>query len=254
MKIIDVNAGFGFWPIQRFSFSTLSALDGEYERLGVEEVWLSAVESILYPEPETYDQRLLSAASEYPRFRVVKTINPLLANWEARLRDAHSSGILRAVKLFPNYHGAPLALPAVKNLCAVAAQLRLPVLIQMRVNDERNQPSCLQMSAVQAGEIVALAQEAPETLFIALAPYHSDLKILATGSANLLADISFMDYSNAVGAASRLFPQERLVFGSHAPWLLPQAAVMKLGHLEVPLALAAKVASGNLQAGLNSLP
>ncbi len=253
MKIIDVNAGFGFWPIQRFTFGTLSALDGEYERLGVEEVWLSAVESILYPEPETYDERLISAASSYPRFRVVKTLNPLLANWEARLRAAHSSGVLRAVKLFPNYHSAPLALPAVKNVCTVAAELRLPVLIQMRVNDERNQPACLQMSAVPAGEIATLAQEAPETLFIALAPYHGDLKTLSTGGANLLADLSFVDYSNAVGAATRFFPEERLVFGSHAPWLLPQAAVMKLQHPEIPPALAAKVGSGNLLAKLDGL-
>lgn len=251
MKIIDVNAAFGFWPIQRIPFTDLAALDAVYERLGIGEVWLSAVESILYPEPATFDQALFARMEAFPRFRPVLTVNPLMANWEAELRDAQREHPLAAIRLFPSYHGCAPDHPEAVRLAAVAGELGLPMLVQMRVNDERNQPVCMQVAGAKATAIAALSLAVPETTIIALSSYYGELADLAKGSHRLLAELSFLDGASPILWAQEAFPAERLVFGSLAPWLYPDAALMKLRHHDNPPSLQEGVASGHLLCALH---
>ncbi|MBE2204963.1 MAG: hypothetical protein IAE94_11565 [Chthoniobacterales bacterium] len=245
MKIIDANAAFGFWPIQRFSTRTLEALDAVFARTDIAEVWLSAVESILYPEPDEWDLRLFRQLPAFPRFRPVKTVNPLLANWE-KSWDAAKAFPLAAVKLFPNYHGYSPADRCVDAVCEKAVRENLPVLIQMRVNDERNQPSFLQVVGVSAADIAALSRRHPAARIVALCPYNSELSALAEGSNHLLADISFLDGAAILEGAVQLLSPARLVFGSHEPFLHADSSRLKLDHSKLPAEVLQKLASENL--------
>lgn len=251
MKIIDVNVAFGFWPIQRIPSADLSALNAVYERLEIGEVWLSAVESILYPEPATFDQALFARLEAFPRFRPVITANPLLANWEAELRGAQREHALAAVKLFPSYHGYAPDHPEALCLAAVASELGLPVLVQMRVNDERNQPVCMQVSGVKAAAVATLSLAVPDATIIALSSYYGELADLAKGSHRLLADLSFLDGASPILWAQEALPAERLVFGSLAPWLYPDAALIKLRHHDNPPLIQEGVASAHLLCALH---
>lgn len=228
MKKIDVNAGWGFWPIQHFSTNTLDELNQAYEEAGVGEVWLSAIESILYPEPDTFDFKLFDQIRDSARFRPVKTVNPLLANWRQSTEQALAAHPLAALKLFPNYHGYALNSEAVTEVCRFAAERNLPLLIQMRVNDERNQPICLQVDGVPAEEIVDLSLRVPNCRIIALNAYRGELAILAQGSPNLAADPSFLDGIGVMDYGVETLGTDRFVWGTGAPFLHIQAAVLKL--------------------------
>lgn len=253
MKIIDVNAAFGFWPIQRLSTDSLAKLDAKYASVGVDEVWLSAVESILYPEPDTWDDRLFEQLSAYPRFRAVKTVNPILANWRKSWRDARAP--LAAIKLFPNYHGYALTDENVDEVCAEAARENLPVLIQMRVNDERNQPHFLQVQGVSAGEVAALSRRHPDTRMIALCAYTSEIPALAAGNDLLMADLSFLDSivtlddeprtQSVLERHTALLPAHRIVFGSGEAFVHVHSALLKLRHANLPAKATQAIASEN---------
>lgn len=234
MKVIDVNAAFGFWPIQRVSSRTLEALDAAFAKAGVEEVWLSAVESILYPEPDEWDARLFARLPAFPRFRPVKTVNPLLGNWR-KPWDAV------AVKLFPNYHGYSLTDERVAELCE---NTRVPILIQMRVNDERNQPHFMQVAGVSAEEIVALSLRHPAARIVTLCPYNGELPILAKGGKNLMADISFLDGASILEQVAAQLP---LVFGSHEAFAHVASARLKLQHSKLPAETLQAIATANIQ-------
>lgn len=246
LQITDTNAVWGVWPIQRTSFPTLHSLDKEYERLGIGEVWLSAAASILAPEPDESDDVLFSQMAVYPRFRPVKTINPILANWESALRQSVAHHGIVAVKLFPTYHGYSLDKPFVDDLCELCAALNLPVLIQIRVNDERNQPDCLQVAGVPTESIANLSIRHPSTSFIALSPYLSELDSLAGGGENLRADLSYLDAIKPLERAKQRLPISRLVFGSGALWLVPNAARLKLDYCKLPQEEIAAIAAENL--------
>ncbi len=247
MNFTDVNAAAGFWPTQHFSFRTVEALDAALARAGIATAWVSAVESILYPFPEWHDHRLFEALGNFPRLRPVRTVNPLLANWEASCRKDLARTPLAALKLFPGYHGYSLGEPAVAELCQFAGEAGLPLLVALRVNDERNQPTCMQVAPVPATELAALSRAHPQTRFIALCAMGRELPTLAEGGPNLLSDISFLDGADTLARAAAAFPAERLVFGSHAPFLIPHAAKLKVGPLSsLPEATRQAIACGNL--------
>jgi len=249
MRIIDVNAGAGFWPIQAFTDRTLAEQEATSASLGIDEVWLSAIESILFPEPDTQDRALFERIEKFPRFRPVKTVNPLLANWQRSLVETNGRFPLAAMKLFPNYHGYSLQSPAMAQVCATALELSLPLLIQMRVNDERNQPAFLQVPGVDADEIAQLSRTFSDNLFIALCVYNGEVAALARGSANLLLDFSFLDGCDTFVQYEGILSMDRFVFGSHAPFLHAKAARMKLDHFELSEPTRRAIASENLLSG-----
>lgn len=247
MRIIDVNAGAGFWPIQHFTITDLETLDTAYEAEGIDEVWISAVESILFPEPDTHDFRLFEKLISYRRFRPVKTLNLNLANWRKSCDLAIGSFPIAAFKLFPNYHDFALDSTPVGEACAYAAECSVPVLLQMRVNDERNQPSFLEVGGVSPYDIAALSQRHPKTRFIALCPYIYELDALSHGGSNLMADIAFLDFAETLTTSTEWMPADRLVFGSHAPFLHIKSSVLKVERSALPEADRLGVASHNLK-------
>lgn len=245
MKIIDVNASAGFWPVQEHSFGSLEALHQAFEQLNVSDVLISAIESILAPEPDRGDLRLFEKLVRFPRFRAVKTVNPILANWERTAGEAASNHSVAAIKLFPNYHAYSLQSTSVERVCRFALDNRIPVLVQMRVNDERNQPPFLQVASVGAADISELSRRFPENTIIALCAYNSELKELAGGSSRLLVDTAFLDGVAPFGEIEPAMAESRFVFGSHAPFLYPDAAALKLRHNTLSESSRRGMAAGN---------
>lgn len=247
MKTIDVNAAVGFWPLQPFPYQSLEELDDVFERNGVDEVWISAVESILFPEPDTHDFALFERTASFSRFRNVKTVNPLLANWRQSCEVAMEQHSIKALKIFPNYHDYPLNHAEVIRLCNFASAHDLPVLVALRVNDERNQPACLQMAPVSTSALVELANTTPATTFIALCAYSGELAALSPAD-NIMVDLSFIDGEDPALAASEVIPPARLVYGSHAPFLYVESAAYKIDYSDLPPGELLSIASGNIEA------
>lgn len=245
MNIIDANAAVGFWPTQGFPYQTLSDLTLAFTETGIQSALVSAVESILFPEPDSYDSKLFEAMAGIPSLRPVKTLNPTLGNWRRSTKEALSKYPIAALKLFPNYHGYSLESEAVADVCRLASQKRLPLLIQMRVNDERNQPRLLQVHGVPADEIVDLSLRFPRNVIIALCAYNHEVATLAKGGTGLLVDLSFLDQTMPLGMIAAEMPEDRYVFGSHTPFLYPHSAAFKLTHCTTSEAFRKKVAAGN---------
>lgn len=247
MKIIDINAGMGFWPIQRFSDRSLPELDCTFGRLSIDEVWLSAIESILFPEPDLHDWALFKRLKEFPRFRPVKTVNPLLGNWKESIQQAVSHFGAVAIKLFPNYHNYSLKSEAIFDMCRLARENHLPILIQMRVNDERNQPAVLQVKSLLVDDVAEFAATYPENLIIALCAFNNEVTKLSKGGENLLIDLSFLDEAESIEQFADIIDLDRFVFGSHSPFLHAHAACLKLTHFKLSEWLQKGVAADNLR-------
>lgn len=228
MKRIDPHAAFGFWPIQNIPYKKLEQLDQALAEAKVDEGWVSAVESILFPEPDAFDLPLQKQLLEFPRLRFAKTVNPLLANWEKSLLQSMEAGEVAAIKLFPTYHDYTFELPDLAKVAARAREFQKPLLIQIRVNDERNQPRVLQVPAVEGSTLAEFSKQHSDLTMVALAAYTRELEELALGSDQLLADISFVDGADPIGKALDRLPANRLVFGSGAPFLYPKAAELKM--------------------------
>jgi len=221
--IVDCNVGFGHWPFARFAEDTPAKLDRLLERDGIDAALVSSAEAVLYEEPEECNRELERRLARHPRLVFVPVANPRVRSAEAILARPG----LKAVKLIPNYHAYRLLDDGAVALCESAAARGVAVLVQMRIEDERSHYELLKVPGVPEDDIVALAERVPRLAVVALCPYFAEAVRLAKVD-NVYVDISFAEPLDTLGQLCAAVPAGKVLFGSHAPWLYPKAAVAKL--------------------------
>lgn len=222
--IIDVNTSFGRWPFQKFNVNSTQALAKHLNAAGITKALISSIDAILYPDPSACDAELFKAVKPMPMLIPVPTINPSLANW----RKALEANGLKAVKIIPNYHNYPLTDPSVAQLMKVLAERKISMMIQMRVEDERNQYPLMKIPGVDWRAVVQLANTFCEVSIVCLCAYLGEAVELVQKTGNVHVDISFIEVFQTLPTLLRKVPPDRILFGSHTPFLYTESAVMKL--------------------------
>ncbi|MFH1567710.1 MAG: hypothetical protein ABIL09_06875, partial [Gemmatimonadota bacterium] len=143
--LIDVNVSLGHWPFQKLRPQTAGELAAHLAAEGIDRALVSPVEAALHPDPHEYNEPLLEQVAGEPRLRPVPVINPALPGWRGRLAAYGDAGV-PAVKVHPNYHLYSLDHPEMGALGAALSERGLPLLLQMRLEDERNQYAALQIA------------------------------------------------------------------------------------------------------------
>ena len=219
---IDCSVGFGRWPFARFSEDTPARLDRLLAGNGIQAALVSSIEAILYEEPEEWNRDLARRLRGYPRLLPIPVANPRVRSVASIVAEPG----LKAVKLIPNYHGYSLGDDRTVELCEALADRGVPVLVQMRVEDERSHYELLKVPGVPVPDIVTLTRALPNLAVVALGPYFAEAIPLA--QAGVYVDISFAETLDTLGQLCKKAPVERILFGSHAPWMYPRAASAKL--------------------------
>ena len=246
--LIDTNVSLGHWPWMDFNGLTAGALESRLERHGIVEAWVAATESILFPDPDVPDARLVVALERTTRLVPVKTINPLLGNWRESLTRAIGPLGMRLVKILPNYHQYSVFDAAVLELADVLARAGIPLLIAVRVEDERNQYPLMKVPAVAVDGIVRLAASHPGLRVLALGATAGEIATLTSGTPNVSCDLSFAETDNVMENLLASTPASRLVFGSHTPFFYTRAAVRKLAGAPLEDAVKRSIAHDNAKA------
>jgi len=242
--MIDVNVSLGRWPFQRFLFDAARPLARHLKTCGIRKALVAATESVLYPDPDVYDEKCFEQIREVPGLLPVKTVNPVLATWRTSLCDFADRYELKAIKLYPNYHRYSLDDPMVNELAKTAIKLKLPVMVAVRVEDERQQYPLMQVPGVPLAAIAKFATAHPRARVIALNSYFHEI-IAAEDRRNLYFDIAFAEITDTLRALTEHMPARRLLFGSQTPFLTTKAAAMKVELANIPQAGRERIAEGN---------
>ncbi len=250
--LIDVNCWLGSWPFQRFAAGTAPALARRLQAEGIDLALVSPAEGILRPDPQDDNEALFRAVARTPALRPVPVLNPSLPGWPEQLRRWAARRI-PAVRVLPNYHLYDLDGPAAAALAAALVELDLPLLVQLRVEDERSQHPLLRVAGVPVETVLAYAQRHPALRLACLCPYFGEAVALATGAANVWVDLAFAETLDTVVSLLARVPAERLLFGSHTPFLYPRAACAKLERAGLPPDAMEALRSGNARRLLGEL-
>ena len=245
VSLIDVNIALGNWPFQRFDVRTPAKLAAHLENHGISGGWVSALDSVLYPDPDVTDLALRKQMNKTTTLVFAKTLNPVLANWEKSLCSWIDEYDLRLVKIFPSYHGYGLPERGPSRLGEKLASAGIPLMIQMRLEDERGQYPMMPVPPVPPGDIVAFCRRFPGLQVIVLGAYSRELGPLSEGTENLHVDISFVESLETIKDALDKIPSDRVLFGSFTPLFYTSAALMKLEHADIDPEQLKSVASGN---------
>jgi hypothetical protein len=226
--IVDVNTAVGCWPFSAAQAVTPARLSALLARAGVDLALTSSLDAIFHENPDEDNQRLFRQLRLYKRLLPVPIINPRLAAWRAAV--AEWAPRAAAIKIVPSYHAYSLGGASVAGLAAELARSRLPLLVQVRMEDERVQAPALRVPPVPVANILALAERYPRLSIVALGTYSREAITLLEQSPRVRIDVSFLDGLDAVGVLVRRHGAfaGRLLLGSNMPLFYTQSALLKV--------------------------
>ncbi|MGI6083408.1 MAG: amidohydrolase family protein [Limnochordia bacterium] len=226
-SLIDTSVFAGCWPFRCLRHREPKQLKEHLQARGVKQAWVSSAEAILYPDPMQGNWPLLTVVKGDGFFVPVALVDVSLATWRKDAEKCINQGGSRVLKVAPNYHSYTLDHPALDELAALAGEMNLPLCIQVRMMDERSHHPLMKVPGVAPAQIVELTARHPGTRFLVCAAYMTELRTLQQAE-NIWCEISHTEASQSLIVATRHFPWQRLVFGSHSPFLYFEAVRRKL--------------------------
>jgi len=225
---IDVNTWLGPWPFQYFRDDSAGRLESRLTAEGIAHAMVGSPEAAFNPDSLAVNRILLKRLAGSKALHPVLAIDPSKGDWKDNLALARDEGV-GALRLFPNYHcyelGSAAALAVVEE---IAKDGGFVLYVQMRMEDERTHHPLCKIPGVKAAEVVELSRRFAGLPVIAACPYYHEAVELVKESTNIRFDLSHVETMRTVASLVSHVPQDRVLFGSHTPFLQTRSVVMKV--------------------------
>lgn len=136
MQKIDTNCLLGQWPFRKIRKNTYNDLLEVHIKNSINFGYVSSLNSIFYNDPFEGEKELHEILRN-TSYKHILTVNPDLPGFEDDIKEGVNRFNIKGVKIYPGYHGYNLDSKNVKNLCNLLMDLKLPLFISMRMEDER---------------------------------------------------------------------------------------------------------------------
>ena len=154
---------------------------------------------------------------------------------------------MRGLRLFPNYHGYTLEAPAFARLLELATARRLLVQIACSLEDDRTQHPRLQVPPVDIAPLIALLEKIPSARVQLLNAFRSlrGKPVLDLAAHGVRFEIATLEGVQGIANLLAQIPDDRLCFGSHAPFFYFESATLKLQESALSEARMNAICTGN---------
>jgi len=230
--IVDVNATLGVWPFRTLRNNTADSLVSLMDAKGISEAWVASFECVLNRESKTANIALAESTERHSdRLRPFATVNPNFPGWEADLAFYLDDLGVAGVRTYPNYHGYELDHPGFGELLDAVRQRGAPMEVAVRVADERMHHPLVKVPAVDLTRVPAGWPASADAEIVFVNVRQNEFRAvagLADGRENVRVEISHAEGIGGVGGLFDLFAETQVLFGTHAPLLYPDSALLKL--------------------------
>lgn len=229
--IIDTHVNLFHWPFRRLPFDKPEQLTAKLRSLGVVQAWAGSFEGLLHRDLAAVNARLAAACRRHGAglFKPFGSINLTLPDWREEVRRCAGEHGMAGIRLHPNHHGHTLEHPAFAELLELAAESGLLVQLAASTEDTRTQHPLTQVADVDLRPLPALLAAHPRARVQLLNHKPSAALTSALVQApNLWFDIARTEATDGVQRLVQWAGRERVLFGSHAPFLIPEAALIRV--------------------------
>jgi predicted TIM-barrel fold metal-dependent hydrolase len=240
--LADVNCVLGHWPFRHLEPSTPEALAAQLESEGIRRALVYSLEAVLSPDLDRCNRELFAACRGSTTLVPVPTIDPSLPSWRRDLEACRGESWPGAVRIVPQYHRYRLADTAADALADILAAANTTLVVQMRVDDERNQYPLMQVPGVPVDDIAALVSRHGDLRILCLCCYLPEAVRIAQAGPNVAVDTSFIEVLDTLRVLLAEVPARQVAFGSYTPMLYTRANVMKVSFAEVAIEQREQVA------------
>ncbi len=233
--LIDVNVSLFQWPFRRLAGDSPDELVARLKSLGVTQAWAGSFEGILHRDVAGVNARLTSACRQHADFlEPFGTVNITLPDWEDDLRRCHEDFAMPGIRLHPSDHGYTLDDPLFVRLLALAGERGLLVQLAVSLEDTRTRHERWQAADVDLSPLPAILKQVPQTHLVLLNhKLRGPLLEKLAAAPQVWFDTARVDGTEGIATLLKTAPESRVLHGSHAPFLLAEAAVIKLTENEL---------------------
>ncbi|MDZ4849840.1 MAG: hypothetical protein SGI77_11125 [Pirellulaceae bacterium] len=229
LQIIDTNVSLFHWPFRRLPLAEIDALRSKLRELNIASAWTGSFEGLLHRDIAGVNQRLAEACRSHTELIPIGSLNPILPDWKNDLRICVEAHRMTGVRLYPNYHGYSLNDTRFREFLDSATQSGLFVQIAISLEDTRTQHPSFQVADVDPEPLVELLPKIPNAR-IQLLNYRPKALVLERLAkiSGLSFDIARIEGTDGVPLLVKKCLAGSVMFGSHAPFLIPEAALIRV--------------------------
>lgn len=227
--IIDTNVSLFRWPFRRLPLDDTQLLVGKLRALSVTQAWAGSFEGIFHRDLSSANERLVGECERFDELIPVGTVNPAQSGWESDFEQCTSKWNMPALRIFPNLHGYGLDHPSFLRLLARAAEAKLLLQVAVTLEDARTQPESILSPDVRLDPLPDAMRKVPgaKVQLLNLRPRIPQLDALAR-IPGLFFDTARADGTDGVSSLIAHTVPDRVLFGTHAPFLIPEAALIRV--------------------------
>ncbi len=226
-RIVDTNVSLFHWPFRRLPLDETDALVAKLRSLGFAQAWAGSFEGILHRDISSVNERLAEACQSAPELVPIGSINPELPGWEDDLQRCIEHG-MPGVRLHPNCHGYSLNDARFVELLKRATAAERFVQIAMSLEDGRTQSNLVRIADVDVNPLVKVLPTVPGARVQLLNhKLRSPLLGQLAKTPGVYFDTARVDGTDGIPRLVKNVPPGRVLFGTHAPFLVPEAALIR---------------------------
>ena len=229
LRIVDTNVSLFRWPFRRLPLDETEALVEKYRSLGIAQAWAGSFEGVLHRDIASVNRRLSEACLNWPELIPIGSVNPELPGWEEDLRQCCGKLSMPGIRLYPNYHRYTLDDPRFAQLLNLATEAGCFVQIAVSMEDTRTQHPSLVVQDVDLAPLPDALGRVPgaRVQLLNYKPRGPIFERLAK-TTDVMFDTARADGTDGIPKLVRSLPTGRVLFGTHAPFLIPEAALIRV--------------------------
>ncbi|MCM8772168.1 MAG: amidohydrolase family protein [Candidatus Omnitrophica bacterium] len=238
--IIDVNVNFGYWPFRRFQVYKINDIEKKLKENGIKKCFISHLGPVFnFQEVEEFNKELKNKIKNNKFFYFVPIVNPILADAEENLEK------YKIIKLLPSFHNYRLSDKKFYQFFKKLSDKKIIIFLQMRYEDERSHNPVFKIKSPEIDDIKRFTFDFPEVNVIVLSCYFTEIVQLCKIS-NIYSDISFAENFKTIKSLLKEISEDKLVFGSHTPFLYVESGIAKLEYSDVKKDIIEKISYKNI--------
>jgi predicted TIM-barrel fold metal-dependent hydrolase len=227
--VIDTNVSLFRWPFRRLPLEETDTLALKLRSLGITQAWAGSFEGLLQRDLSETNRRLAEECQRHQLFVPIGSINLSLPGWEHDLKTCIERHKMPGVRLYPACHGYALDEARFAKLLKLASPSGCLVQIAAALEDARTQHEKLLLPDVGLAPLPEVLSRFPRAK-VQILNYRPQPAMMEKLSAvpNLCFDVARVEGTDGVPRLVEQVSKERVLFGSHAPFLIPEAALIRV--------------------------
>lgn len=229
VAFVDTNVSLFRWPFRRLPLDETPRLVARLRQLGIGEAWASSFEGLLHRDLAAVNERLSQECKLHRELVPIGVIHPKLPGWEDDWRQCFERHAMPGIRVYPGYHGYDLSDAAFGQLLRLATRTGQFIQLVTALEDTRTQHPLVQVKDVDLAPLNDWIDKI-DGVRIELLGHRARGNSLAA-----LADLdpvtfetSRVDGTDTIANLIGQMGVSRVLFGSHAPFLIPEAALIRV--------------------------